>query len=118
MDTQQLWIEPVNGIIMARVRGVLTEAILMECQQRVLTLAMDTQQDKVLYDALEMEAPSIDLIIMQQQQIESELRSLRLRRAVVVPNTRVAYLTRLAFGEGEHRVFYSDMESAFRWLRE
>ncbi len=118
MESQQLWIEPVNGIILARLRGTLTEAILMECQERVVRLAMDTERNKVLYDALEMEAPSVDLIVMQQKQVEAELVSLNLRRALVVPNTRVAYLARLAFGDGDHRVFYSDIEAAFRWLRE
>ena len=118
METQQLWIEPVYGIILARLRGALTEEILMECQQRVLRLAADTQQNKVLYDTLEMEAPSVDLTLIQQKYVEAELGSLNLRRALVVPNTRVAYLARLAFGEGDHRVFYNDIEAAFRWLRE
>jgi hypothetical protein len=118
METQQLWIEPVNGIILARLRGVLTESILMECQQRVLALAADTQQNRVLYDALEMDAPSVDLIVMQQEQVAAERESLNLRRALVVPNTRVAYLARLAFGDGDHRVFYNDIEAAYRWLRE
>lgn len=118
METKQLWIEPVNGIILARLRGTLTESIIMECQQRVLALASDTQQNKVLYDGLEIEVPSVDLTIIQQQQVASEPHSLRLRRAIVVPNTRVAYLARLAFGEGDHRVFYSDIEAGFRWLRE
>jgi hypothetical protein len=118
METQQLWIEPVNGIILARLRGALTEAILTECQQRVLRLALDTQQNKVLYDALEIDVPSVDLAIMQQKHVAAEPGSLNLRRALVVPNTRVAYQARLAFGEGDHRVFYNDIEAAFRWLRE
>ena len=29
----------------------------------------------------------------------------RRRRAILVPNSRLAYLARLAFGEGEYRVF-------------
>jgi hypothetical protein len=118
METRQLWIEPVNGIILARLRGTMTQAILLECQQRVLELAADTQQNKVLYDGLEMESPSIDLTIWQQKQVEAEPGSLSLRRALVVPNSRAAYLARLAFGAGDHRVFYSDLEAAYRWLRE
>jgi hypothetical protein len=118
MDTRQLWIEPVNGIILARLRGTMTEAILTECQQRVLALAADTQQNKVLYDGLEMDTPSIDLTLMQQKHIEAEAGTLGLRRALVVQNSRAAYLARLAFGSGDHRVFYNDIEGAFRWLRE
>jgi hypothetical protein len=118
MQTQQLWIEPLNGIIVARVRGSVTEELLAECQQRVLRLAEDTQQNRVLYDALEIEAPSVELILIQQKHVEAELRSMNLRRALVVPNTRIAYLARLAFGDGDHRVFYNDIEAAFRWLRD
>jgi hypothetical protein len=118
MDTRQLWIEPVNGIILARLRGALTEEILRECEQRILILAMETTQNKVLYDGLEIEDPSIDLTIWQQKHLEAEPETLRLRRAIVVPNTRVAYLARIAFGAGDHRVFYNDIEAAFRWLRE
>ena len=39
----------------------------------------------------------------------------------VVSNTRVAYLSRIAFGEngeGAYRVFYNNMAEATRWLDE
>jgi hypothetical protein len=36
----------------------------------------------------------------------------------VVSNTKLAYLARLAFGEGDYRVFYSDMTGAIKWLSE
>jgi hypothetical protein len=117
MEQQQLWVEPVGGIIMARLRGVPSEAILRECQERVIMLVQDTQQGRVLYDALEMEAPTVELVIMQQR-LEAELGVVKLRRALVVPNSRIAYLARIAFGEGDYRVFYSDMAAAFRWLQE
>jgi hypothetical protein len=69
-----------------------------------------------LYDALELELPTVDPALVQQQ-LESELDPhLRLRRAIVVPNSRVAYLARLAFGEGDYRVFYNDMCAALQWL--
>jgi hypothetical protein len=118
MELQQLWIEPVGGIIVARIRGELTEALLRECQDRVMALARDTQYNKVLYDTLELEAPGIDLVILQQKMVESELQSVNLRRAFVVQNTRVAYLARLGFGEGDHRVFYNDLAAALSWLQQ
>ncbi|HEY0491288.1 MAG TPA: STAS/SEC14 domain-containing protein [Telluria sp.] len=118
MALQQLWIEPVGGIIVARIRGELTEALLRECQDRVVSLARDTQYSRVLYDTLELEAPGIDLVILQQKMVESELQSINLRRAFVVQNTRVAYLARLGFGEGDHRVFYNDLAAALSWLQE
>jgi hypothetical protein len=41
--------------------------------------------------------------------------------AILVPNTRIAYLARIAFGqfgEGAYRVFYNDMAQAILWLEE
>jgi hypothetical protein len=117
MEQQQLWVEPVGGIIMARLRGVPTEALLNECQERVVMLVKDTGQCKVLYDALEMEPPTVEHVIIQQK-LEAALGTVKLRRALVVPNTRIAYLSRIAFGDGDYRVFYSDMAGAFKWLQE
>lgn len=118
METQQLWVESVGDIIVARMRGEMSEAMLVETDQRVLSLATATGHTKVIYDALEMQAPGIDLIVMQQKLLESELGAITLRRALVVPNTRLAYLARLAFGEADHRVFYNDLAAAFSWLQQ
>jgi len=53
---------------------------------------------------------------LAQQELDQALGSIRLRRAIVVPNSRLAYLARLAFGEGEYRVFYNDIVAAVKWL--
>lgn len=116
MDQQQLWVEPNGNIIIARVRGVGSEEVLRECQHRVLMLVRDTGRHNVLYDALELEA-TVDLAVMQQK-MNAEVDDLNLRRAILVPNTRIAYLARLAFGDGEHRVFYNDIGAALAWLAE
>jgi hypothetical protein len=112
-----LWVEVVGDIVIARVRGEPTEQVLRECQARVLSLVRHENRGRVLYDALEMEAPPVD-IPWTQRELDSTLGSIRLRRAIVVPNTKLAFLARLAFGEGEHRVFYSDMIEAVKWLSE
>jgi hypothetical protein len=118
MDQQQLWVEPSGGIILARIRGVPSEPLLRACQERVLRLIRDTGQSGVLYDALELELPTVDPALVQQK-LEAEMDpAIRLRRAIVVPNTRVAYLARIAFGEGDYRVFYNDFSAAIRWLEE
>lgn len=124
MEQQNLWVEPVGGVIVARLRGQCTAAILQECQRRVLALAKDTQHVKVLYDALEMLPPEIDLVLLQQQ-LEAEKKEslgvVPLRTAILVPNSRIAFLARIAFGsvgEGQYRVFYNDMAQAIRWLEE
>lgn len=113
----QLWVEPVGDIIIARVRGVPSEALLRECDDRVLLLLKETGRHLVLYDALEMIPPPVQ-VALYQQKLDERDHAQKLRRAIVVPNTRLAYLARLAFGEGQYRVFYSDMAAAIKWLTE
>ncbi|ALK97911.1 hypothetical protein AB595_24455 [Massilia sp. WF1] len=124
MKQQKLWVEPVGDIIIARIRGTCTEDLLKACQERVIELTKDTRQVKVLYDTLEMDVPSVEVTLVQQG-LESDawrrFGPLPLRRAILVSNTRVAYLSRIAFGEhgeGAYRVFYKDMAGAMRWLDE
>lgn len=113
----QLWIEVVGDVVIARLRGEPTAELLSECQQRVLSLVRDSRRGKVLYDALEMDAPPVD-VPWAQRELDETLGEVRLRRAIVVPNSRLAYLARLAFGEGDYRVFYNDMLGAAKWLDE
>ena len=112
---EQLWIEPVGDIIIARMRGTPTEALLRECQQRILTLVKDTGHGRILHDVLEMLPPPIE-VPLAQWQLDKEAGPVILRRAIVVPNTKLAYMARVAFGEGDYRVFYNDMSSAIAWL--
>ena len=111
----QLWVERVGDLVLARVRGEPTAELLRECQEKVLVLVRDAENGKVLYDTLEMEPPPVD-VPLAQQQLDQALGATKLRRAIVVPDTRLAYLARLAFGEGEYHVFYNDIVSAVRWL--
>ena len=113
-----LWVEPVGTLIIARIRGTPTEELLRECQERVIQIARDLPDGgphNILYDALEMESPPVD-VPLAQRRLDESLGPLRLRRAIVVPNTRLAYLARLAFGEGDYRVFYNDIAAAVAWL--
>ena len=117
-----IWVEPVGSVIVARVRGRPTAEMLRECEERVLELARDTQQVRVLYDALELEAPEMELVLLQQRLDEGKKNALKaasLRTAILVPNTRIAYLSRIAFGhagEGQYQVFYNDFGAALKWL--
>jgi len=111
----QLWIEPQANLVLMRVRGVPTEALIREAQERIARLVADTGYSRVLYDGLEMEPPPVEVPISQWQ-LDKEIQLEGLRRAIVVPNTRLAYLARLAFGDGDHRVFYNDLAAAIRWL--
>lgn len=111
----QLWVELVGDLVLARIRGEPTAALLRECQEKVLFLVKDAEQAKVLYDTLEMDPPPVD-VPLSQQDLDLGLGAMKLRRAIVVPNSRLAYLARLAFGEGDYRVFYNDIVSAVKWL--
>jgi hypothetical protein len=122
MQNPALWVEPVGSVIVARLRGVPSAEMLRECEQRVVELARDTQHVRVLYDALELVAPEIELVLLQQR-LDSEKRASlgaeSLRTAILVSNTRVAYLARIAFGhigEANYRVFYNDLAAAMKWL--
>jgi hypothetical protein len=115
MTSGQLWVEPVGDLIVARIRGEPIEALLRDCQERVLELIRDAGRGRVLYDTLEMEAPPVD-IPLAQRKLDEELGGVHIRRAIVVPNTKLAYLARLAFGDGDYRVFYSDLTAALTWL--
>lgn len=113
--SEQVWVELVGGIIIARIRGIPTEQLVAECQQRVVALQGDTGCNLILYDALELDRPPIE-IVLTQQAISAALNRSALKVAIVVPNTAIAYLARLAFGELRHRVFYNDITAALVWL--
>lgn len=115
--TSDAWIEVVGDIVVARVRGEPTEQLLRDCQAQVLFLVKDAGRGKVLYDTLEMEAPPVDIPWVQRE-LDEQLGTVRLRRAIVVPNSKLAFLARLAFGEGDYRVFYNDIVTAVKWLAE
>ncbi|HYE73046.1 MAG TPA: hypothetical protein VEF04_06940 [Blastocatellia bacterium] len=113
----QLWIELVGDLIVARVRGEPTAELLIECQDQVIFLVKDAGRGKVLYDTLEMLPPPVDVPWVQRE-LDEGLTGIQLKRAIVVPNSKLAYLARLAFGEGDYRVFYNDIVAAVKWLSE
>jgi hypothetical protein len=113
----QLSVKTVGNLIVARLHGVPTEALLEECQQQVLRLVGQAGHGRVLYDAMEIETPPVDLTLVQRK-LDQNLGAVTLRRAIVVPNSRLAFLARLAFGESDYRVFYGDLAAAALWLEQ
>lgn len=116
-DGSQVWVEPVGAVIVARLRGIPTAELIRDCQDRVVALNRDTGINLIMYDALEFERPPIDLVL-KQQVLTGNLKKSGAKIAIVVPNTSIAYLARLAFGEANHRVFYNDISAAVLWLSE
>lgn len=115
--SQQLQVNEAHGLIIAQLRGVPTEALLSQCQEQVVNLARHGKPAKVLYDTLQMQAPHVDVPWFQRR-LDEALGAVSLRRAIVVPDSKLAYLARLAFGEGDYRVFYSDIFCALKWLND
>jgi hypothetical protein len=111
----QQWVELVGDLVVARIRGEPTEQLLRETQEQVLFLVRDARRGKVLYDTLEMTPPPVD-VPWSQRRLDENLGPIHLKRAIVVPNSQLAYLARLAFGEGDYRVFYNDIVGAITWL--
>jgi hypothetical protein len=66
-----------------------------------------TGSNAVLYDLTEMEPTSVH-VLLYQRILNDHVRQLDLRRAIVVPNTQIAHLARLAFGVGDYKLFYDD----------
>ncbi|MFC5478886.1 hypothetical protein [Massilia suwonensis] len=117
MQEQMLDVRVSGDLLLVETQGEMNETMLRDCQLRVLELAHETGLRRVLYDARGMIPPAAEMALMQQA-LDDELGGLMLRRAIVVPDTRIAYLARIAFFEGEDRVFYDDVEAASAWLRE
>lgn len=112
---EQLSVEVVGALVVARLRGEPTPELLRECQDQVLSLTRGVRPGKVLYDAREMSPPPVD-VPWAQRRLDETIGSVHLRRAIVVPGSRLAFLARLAFGESDYRVFYEDIAAATEWL--
>jgi hypothetical protein len=115
--TAQLSVTTEGGLIVARLRGEPTAELLRACQEQVLQLIAQGNPAKVLYDVQEMSPPHAQVPFVQRS-LDEALHHVQLRRAIVVPDSRLALLARIAFGEGEYRVFYNDLEAAKAWLKE
>ncbi len=112
---QRTWVGLSGDLVVARVRGSLTEEEVTSAQEQVLLLLDQTKRSRVLYDVLEMEPPSINLTLAQREHSDQLYRK-GVRIAILVPDTRTAYLARLAFGQGDYRVIYDDLTEALAWL--
>jgi len=112
-----IWIEEVGDIIVGHLTGVPDDAMLKDCYQQILALAKSHGQRKVLIDVRDMEPPSLTMTLGIRDFAQAG-GTIPLRRAIVVPNSRMAYLARLALGDSDYRVFYGDAEGAIKWLAE
>lgn len=115
LDADRVWVELSGELIVCRLRGDLSEEDISMARQQVLHLLQESSRHRVLYDALEMAPPDLDLVQFQRS-VSGELHAKGVKIAILVPSTKIAYLSRLAFGEGDYRVVYDDLGEAVQWL--
>lgn len=106
-----------NNIIIAQFSGWMTESILEDAQLKIKSELAKSTKASILYDGLEMEDPSLTLVLLMQSFHESMSEMLE-KSAILVPGYRIAFLSRLAFGrqESKYRVFYNNRAEALSWL--
>jgi len=109
--------EAVGSLVVVRLIRPMSERVLEECQLCMLETLQQTGSKAVLYDLREMQPTSVN-VLLYQRILNEHVRHLELRRAIVVPNTLIAHLARLAFGVGDYKLFYDDVDAAKRFLRD
>ena len=109
--------EAVGSLVVVRLTQAVNERVLEECQLSVLETMEQTGAKAVLYDLTQMQPTPIN-VLLYQRILNEHVRHLEIRRAIVVPNTQIAHLARLAFGVGDYKLFYDDFEAAKRFLRD
>lgn len=112
----QMWIELVDGIVVAKLRGPLSAALLERCQARVLELHGPAARSPVLYDASELRAPENPFEPPDLSRLP--IAAKRVRGAIVLSDGRLRNHLREAFGGsyGECRIFDSDLDAAYSWV--
>lgn len=111
----QLWVQLVGQIIVIRTRGASTVQSVYQRHARAMQIAEDSGSKSIMFDFLEADPPTFD-VMEAQKQLNIELQANGFRVAVVVPNSRLALLGRLAFGDYNHRIVYEDLAEATHWL--
>lgn len=112
-----LSVEFAGAFVSVRCKGRIDEATLHSCQSQVVALLHQSGCRRILYDAYEMDNPPLEIALLQKQ-LSEQFQSLGpIRVALLVPNSRLAFLSRIAFGPTLMGVFYRATE-ALAWLTE
>jgi hypothetical protein len=109
--------EAAGSFVLVRLLEAPTQRLLEECQISMLEEMRKATAKAVLYDLTEMQPAPMSVLLFQRV-LNDHLASLRIKRAIVVPNAQIAHLARIAFGGSEYRVFYDDLAGAKDYLRD
>lgn len=107
-----------GSIITVTLIGWITETLTTIVQTELERELLQPGNSYVLYDGLYMNDPSLTLVFLMQS-FHQRLKERIVKSAIVVPGYRLAFLSRLAFGQDEnkYRVFYNDRDEALGWLK-
>ena len=117
MDDEGFSCEAVESLVVVRLTRAASERVLEECQLCMLETLQQAGSKAVLYDLTQLQPAPVN-VLLYQRILDEHVRHLDLRRAIVVPNAEIAHLARLAFGVGNYRLFYDDLDAAKRFLRD
>jgi hypothetical protein len=115
---EQLWIELVDGIVVIKLRGLVSAALIQRCQPGALEWRGSAESPPVLYDALELHAPPWAFELPELRHSPS-IAMIPTRAAIVLADARLRNPLRRAFSEAfaECRIFEGDLEAAYSWVR-
>jgi hypothetical protein len=112
----QLWVELTGGMVVAKLRGAVSVALLEDCRQQVRELLGQSAAAVVLYDALELVGPLANACRPSSERLA--LSTCTQRAAIVLSEAGLRKALLLAFGghRGECRIFSEDLSAAYAWL--
>jgi hypothetical protein len=113
----QLRVEVLGGVIFLRVEGPISEAVVRQRHDLMLQSCDATGLKCILFDVRYAHSPS-EAARGLQQKLNTQLMTQDLRLAIVVSDSATAFLARQTFFGLYHRIFYDDVASAAKWLRE
>jgi hypothetical protein len=107
-----------DSVIHARYMGDMTMELVREAQKQIENLLGTSVSRTVLYNTLAMEPTPVALAV-EMKRFDASIRTRVKRCATVVATPAIAFLAKVAFAlSPAHRVFYSDLDGAIRWLNE
>lgn len=108
-----------GSIIHVTLKGWITEELTMQVQSSVEKELSADGKSSILYDCLGMSDPTMALVLVMQS-FHDRLHQRVAKSAIVVPGYRLAFLSRIAFGQDDtkYKVFYNNRDEALAWLNQ
>jgi hypothetical protein len=103
-------------IIHATYTGTMTLELVREGERQIEEIMARMRDACILYDTLAMDPPAMKLAL-EMKAFDTRVGPRVSRSATVVHDAMTAFTAKVAFAlSRNHRVFYDDLEAAYRWL--